>query len=276
MVTARNLVLVTTDGSSHSRRVLPHAAAFARARGDRLALLQVLEDAASQASVLEENATSLRNDGIEGTPLTATQRDGESVSEAIVRFSREQDASLIAMDMRGHGAIHHAIHGSTALDVLAHTELPVLFTGAELGDTPTSQPYRIVVTTDGSPASRDVMRALGPLLTPGAFAVTLLHVHEREPDAAADAAQVSAIGAQLEKDRAFFNPGLDLQTVVREIARLGGVDTAIIEEARHRGACAIAMSSHGVSAQRHLFAGSTALLLLSRSPLPVIMARGAE
>jgi nucleotide-binding universal stress UspA family protein len=271
-----NVILVTTDGSAHSRRVLPHAAAFATARGDRLVLLQVLEDASDEASALEDCATSLRNDGIEGTPLTTTLRDDESVPRAIVRVATEQNATMIAMDTRGHGALHHAIHGSTALEVLSLTELPVLLTGAELGDTPTAEPYRIVATTDGSPASRDVMRALGPLLTPGRFAVTLMQVHERDPDAASEAEQIAGIEAQLNKERAFFAEGLDVDTMVREIARLGGVDTAIIDVARQLGARCIAMSSHGTSAQRHLFAGGMALTLLGRSPLPVIMARGAE
>ena len=183
---------------------------------------------------------------------------------------------MIAMDTRGHGALHHAIHGSTALEVLSLTELPVLLTGAELGDTPATEPYRVLITTDGSSASRDVMRALGPLLTPGAFAVTLLQVHERDPDAASEAAQVAEIEAQLNKERSFFAEGLEIEHMVREIARLGGVDTAIIEVARQLGARCIAMSSHGTSAQRHLFAGGIALTLLGRSPLPVIMARGAE
>ena len=47
---------------------------------------------------------------------------------------------MIAMDTRGHGAIHHAIHGSTALEVLSLTELPVFLTGAELGDAPVTSP----------------------------------------------------------------------------------------------------------------------------------------
>ena len=101
--------------------------------------------------------------------------------QAIVRAAREHDATMIAMDTRGHGAMHHAIHGSTALEVLSLTELPVCLTGAELGDAPATEPYRILITTDGSPASRDVMRALGPLLTPGRFAVTLLQVHGTRP-----------------------------------------------------------------------------------------------
>lgn len=270
------LILVTTDGSAHSRRVLPHAAAFARTRGDRLALLHVLDDASGEASAVEDCATSLRNDGIDGTPLTTLKRDGESIPQAIVRVAREHHATMIAMDTRGHGALHHAIHGSTALEVLSLTALPILLTGGDLGDAPTTEPYRILITTDGSPASRDVMRALGPVLTPGDFVVTLLQVHERDPDAASEAAQVAEIEAQLNKERAFFDEGVQIDTMVREIARLGGVDTAIIEVARELGARCIGMSSHGTSAQRHLFAGGIALTLLGRSPVPVIMARGAE
>lgn len=270
------LVLVTTNGSAHSRRVLPHAAAFAKARGDRIALLQVVDDAADEAPAREDGATSLRNDGIEGTTLTALRRDGESLPQAIVRAAAEHDGTMLAMDTRGHGALHHALLGSTALEVLSLTELPVLLTGAGLSDAPATEPYRIVVTTDGSAASRDVMRALGPLLTPGRMAVTLLQVHERDPDVESEAAQLAEITTQLEKDRAFFAEGVAIDTMVREIARLGGLDTAIIEVARQLGARCIATASHGTSAQRHLFAGSTALTLLGRSPLPVIMARGAE
>jgi nucleotide-binding universal stress UspA family protein len=271
------LVLVTTDGSQHSRRVLPHAATFAKARGDRLALLHVLDNASGRDAAISDGSKALRDAGVEGTPLTTTKQSGENIERAIVRVAAEQGANMIAMDTRGHGALHHAIHGSTALEVLSLTELPVLLTGAGLEDmTSPVEPCRIVVTTDGSSASRDVMRALGLQLAPGRFAVTLLQVHERDPNVTADASAVAEIKAQLEQDRAFFQDGLEIDTQVKEIARLGGIDTAIIETARQVGASAIAASSHGTSAQRHLFAGGTALTLLGRSPVPVIMARGAE
>jgi nucleotide-binding universal stress UspA family protein len=273
---AAGVILVTTDGSAHSRRVLPHAGAFARTRGDRIVLLQVLEGDADETRVLTENETTLRNDGIDGTAIVVSLRDGESVSRAIVRVAGEQGAAMIAMDTRGHGALHHALQGSTSLEVLSLTELPVLLTGAELADAPVTEPYRVLVCTDGSPASRDVIRALGPLLTPGSFAVTLLQVHERDPNEAREGVEETEIAAYLDTLRSFFADGLQIDTRVRVIARLGGVDTAIIEEARAAGARCIALSSHGTTAARHLFAGSIALQLLGRSPLPMIMARGAE
>jgi nucleotide-binding universal stress UspA family protein len=262
MVLEPSVILVTTDGTEHSRHVLPHAETFAKARGDSILTLEVLESG-------EEGTT----DAEIAVPLN----DGESVPEAIVRVANEQGAEMIAMDTRGHGAIHHAIYGSTALGVLSKTKLPVLLTGASLASgVPPSQPYRIVVTNDGSPASQDVIRALAPLLKPGNFAVTLLRIHKHEADVAAEASELAECEAQLNSLRPLFPVGLDVQIRVREITRLGGIDTAIIEEALAEGANAIAASTHGVSAARHLFAGGTALLLLGRSPLPVIMARGGQ
>ena len=257
-----NVILITTDGSEHSLHVVPHAEAFASARGAGTVLVEIVEasqhDAATGAGV-----------------INASLKDGESVPEAIVRVATEQGAGMIAMDTRGHGAIHHAVQGSTALDVLAKTALPVMLTGAHLVEgVPAAEPYRLVVTSDGSPASEDVIRALAPLLTPGRFAVTLLRIHERDANVVAEASELAECEAQLNSLRPLFQTGLEVQTRVREIARLGGVDTAIIEEAQSLGAGAIATSTHGVSAARHLFAGSVALLLLGRSPLPVIMARG--
>jgi nucleotide-binding universal stress UspA family protein len=286
------ILLVTTDGSPHSRRVLPHAAAFARTRGDRIVLLRVVdpqhdvvhepresrEASLNRAlvSALADNATSLRLDGIEGEPLSTMLGEGEKVADAIVRVAAEQGAVMIAMDTRGHDAMHHALHGSNALEVLARTTLPVLLTGAQIADVPATEPYRIVVTSDGSPASEDVIRALAPLLSPGRFAASLLRIHERTSDARAEVAELRACEEQLASLRSFFPDDLEVQTHVREIARMGGIDTAIIEEARRMGARSIAASTHGISARRHLFAGNTALLLLGRSPLPVIMARAPE
>jgi nucleotide-binding universal stress UspA family protein len=275
-VNQSGVILVTTDGSAHSRRVLPHAAAFAKTRGDRLVVLQVIEGGADESTASAEIATTLRNHGIEASVVFTRPQDRESVERAIVRVAAEQSAGMIALDTRGHGALHHALHGSTSLEVLALTELPVLLTGAELADAPVTEPYRVLVCTDGSPASRDVMRALGPLLMPGRFVVTLLQVHEREARAADETAHEANIAAYLESLRPLFAAGLEIETKVRVIVPLGGVDQAIIEEARQTGARCIAVSSHGTTAARHLFAGGTALQLLGRSPLPLIMARGAE
>jgi nucleotide-binding universal stress UspA family protein len=66
---------------------------------------------------------------------------------------------------------------------------------------------------------------------------------------------------------------MSVETLVREIPLGAGVDTTIIETAQELGAHAIAMSTHGHSAGRHVVMGSVAMLLLGRSPLPLLLAR---
>jgi nucleotide-binding universal stress UspA family protein len=283
-------LLVPTDGSFHSLRVLPHAALFAEACEATLMLAKLLKapddivaepdepDAAAIARTLAATESELNeilsNAGISGEVLAAMLQEEEDTAQAILRHSG--DAAMIAMDTRGYGALHHLLQGSVALEVLARTSLPVMLTGAEVLDAGEPQAvYRILATSDGSPASTDVLKALAPLLTPGRFAVTLLRVHEMKPGED-DPAVLRQIQDNLDSLRAIFPPGLALDTKVRNIVPMGGIDTAIIEEARHLGAKAIATSTHGTSAARHLLAGSTALLLLGRSPLPVIMARAQD
>jgi nucleotide-binding universal stress UspA family protein len=291
MDTDKNCMLVTTDGSPHSLRVLRHAAVFARAGEASLKLARLVEPEsdiveeagetaqaalarALAAAVTDLNAV-LENAGLEGEALSASVREDESIAEGLVRLAGEQGAGIVAIDTRGYGALHHLLQGSVAMDLLSKTTLPVMLTGEGIVEA-SSAPgvYRLLATSDGSHASTDVMRALAPLLRPGRFAVTLLRVHETKPDE--DRLQVRAqIQRQLDALRSLFPAGLEVETRIREIVPAGGTDTAIIEEAKRVRAAAIACSTHGMSAARHLIAGSTALLLLGRSPLPVIMA-GAQ
>ncbi|HLF79882.1 MAG TPA: universal stress protein [Dehalococcoidia bacterium] len=290
MNTDRAAILVTTDGSAHSRRILPHADAFARARGSRLLLAEVLnaEEALKGTSegrnallaratdqLLAELRRVLESAGINGEAVATVAKEEEGLfAEVIVRLAEEQGAGVIAMDTRGHGALHHALLGSVALDVLQRTVKPVMLSGPDLGTPPADGvPYRILATNDGSPASQDVLRALARELVPGRFSVTLLRVVERPASGVNEAVVLQEAEAHLRSLFPILPQGVEMAAKVREIARLGGVDTAIIEEAELLGANAIAMSTHGTSARRHLLAGSTALMLLGRSPLPVIMAR---
>jgi nucleotide-binding universal stress UspA family protein len=288
----RPTLLVTTDGSAHSLRILPHAAAFARAWDARLLLGQVLlpKDAHRESgesekfslaragdALLSELKAVLESAGIDGQPVVAVAREEEEISDAILRLAQEHGAGMIAMDTRGHGVVHHMLQGSRALDVLARTTLPMMFSGGELADLPvTRERYRLVATSDGSVASQEVLRALAPVLIAGRFEVSLLRVVEKPPNGEAEADVLRAAEAQLKGIRGLLEDALTVDLKVQEIPRMAGIDTAIIEEAEASGANAIAMSAHGTTAARHLIAGSTALTLLGRSPLPVIIARAQE
>jgi nucleotide-binding universal stress UspA family protein len=265
-------VLVTTDGSSRSHRVLPHAAVLADALGTRVLLVSVVDEAEVPQAKVDLSATLSRL-GIAGDVLAAAAQPKEDVAAAILRLAREADAALVALDSQGHGALHHVLHGSVTHALLRQADRPLLVGGPNLEPPASREPYGLLITTDGSPASEAVLRALAPLLTPDRFEVTLLRVHEHESAGEDNAAALEACQRQLEQARALLPEALKVTLLVREIPRGGGVDTAIIEKALELNVRAIGLSTHGMSASEHVLMGGLATLLLGRSPLPLILAR---
>lgn len=282
-------VLVTTDGSARSLHILPHAAALASAIGGKLVLLRVLDpllDAGNQfalklgeavektrAAWLEEMRAALAGARVDAQPVVAEKERGEDTWDTIIRIAADHAAGVIAMDSRGSGAIRHALLGSVAMGLVGHTELPVMVSGPNIQPPAASRAgYRIVATTDGSPASTAVVRALEPLLAAGRVDVTLLRLcwpGTGEHSAIDCAAQVKQLRQQL--------PGSERITEdVREVALVSGAGPAIISAAEDIGASAIAMATHGHSARYHLFGGSTALTVVEQSPLPVILSRSIK
>lgn len=265
-------IIATTDGSAHSKRIVGHAAALAKALNGELVLLSIVDANASRDEMASELAATLRHANLEATPLVEALRQDEDVPDAILRIAAEQDASMLAMDSRGHGAIRQALVGSVAMDLLSRTSLPVMLSGENTETPSTTGPYRIVVTSDGSHDSTHIFRALAPLLPTSGVALTLLRVYEpRQGDD--EAREMAAAEAQLTQLKTVLPSQVPAEIFVRKIIPGGGVDIAIIEKAREIDANAIALSTHGVSAARHLLMGSTASLLLGRSPVPIILAR---
>jgi nucleotide-binding universal stress UspA family protein len=284
-------VLATTDGSARSLRAIPHAARFARAIATDLYLLRALDprlDAASQlnislAAAIEavsqrweaELARTLCDASVDGQPVVRPMLRGEDPNDTILRVAGELGAELVAMDTRGTGAIRHALLGSCAMSLLRGTGLPVMLTGDCISPPLADDRYRLVVTSDGSPASRDILLALRPLLDGARIQLTLLRVYEPRVGDAGEAAETAACEAGLAELAELIPAGPEVTTLVRTVDGLETVDAAIIRVAAELGADAIAASTHGYSAARHLLAGSTALGVLSRSPVPVIFARAA-
>jgi nucleotide-binding universal stress UspA family protein len=188
--------------------------------------------------------------------------------------ARRTDAAVLALDSRGHGALRHVLHGSVMHDLLRDTDRLLLVSGPNVDPpAPEAMPYRILITNDGSPASEAVLRALAPLLMAGRFEATLLRVHEHEPGGHDDVAAIAACEYELARARQLLPASLAVTTMVREIPRGAGVDTAIIEKALEISAQAIAMSTHGMSARNHVMMGSVATTMLGRSPVPLLLAR---
>lgn len=268
------LILCTTDGSHQSTHVLPHAAAFAQAAGMEIALTRIYEpDGRAEDDGDRERAlhAALSQYGIGGRVVVAEREKGEETAAAIARVAKESQAAMIAMDSRGVGAMRHAIFGSTAINVLRNSPCPVFVTGPAAGPASTADPYRLAITTDGSPASRAAFVKLGPILESSCIPVTVIGVYVQ---ALADA----PLTIELERREATCRaaaamlPTCIAQTVgVTRAEGLERTEHAIVRAAHEADASAIAMGTHGRGRSLHLFLGSVALGTVERSDLPVIL-----
>lgn len=281
-------ILVTTDGSERSLCVLPHAARFATALGAELVLMRVLDprtDASKEVAPTLEEATArvrerwtaelrevLAARGIAGEICIAGRKWGEDIPSAIHRAADELEATLLAMDSRGTGAIRHALLGSVTMGVISRADLPVMTLGGCPPAPGHTGPYHLLVTSDGSPDSRSVIPGLGEILSPGKTKVTLLQVvvmKALEPEAEAEARGMLDLRPLLERIPA----GVPATAMVRVVPPGAGIDTAIAGAAADVGADAIASATHGHSARRHLVAGSTALGVVKLAGVPVILVK---
>jgi nucleotide-binding universal stress UspA family protein len=215
--------------------------------------------------------TALAEHGIGGRVIVAEREKNEDTAAAIVRVASEAGASVIAMDSRGVGALRHAIFGSTAINVLRKSLCPVFVTGPAAGPPSTADPYRIAITTDGSPASRAAFLKLGPLLETACLPVEVISVYVEALGDAPLTIELERCEATCRAAAAMLPQCIDWSVGVTRAAEFERTEHAIIRAAHEAGASTIAMGTHGRGRSLHLFLGSVALGTVERSDLPVIL-----
>ncbi|MGH2608823.1 MAG: universal stress protein [Tepidiformaceae bacterium] len=274
--------LVTTDRSESSLRTIPHAAALARAASAEIVLLRVFDPRLDAVNEIDPSLASAsqrvaarwqidleqvaREHGVQGPALVVIKGQREAVRDTIVRVADEQGVALIAMGTGGASKLRHLFVGSVATGVVASkTPLAVMLTRADMREPRAGATYRLLVTNDGSPAAMDVIRELAPVLAQVGPEVTLLRAHQA--GAAAD------LLTELEAVAREFPEGVHVTPRVESLGGQMKAADVILRVAEEVGADAIAMSTHGHSALRHVFAGSVTMDVLGASPIPVIVGR---
>lgn len=279
------MIIVTTDGSERSRHAIPHAAAFARAVGSALRLLRVIDPEETESGALSwpkrlkaaiarmEDALSAVtvDEGVEAEPAVGVLYKGESTAQAILRCADEAGAEMIVMDSRGHGAVRHALLGSVAMGVLGGSDIPVMVTGPAIAAPPAVDGYRVLVTSDGSKASESVLTALAPFLS--RLQVDLINVYLPRLGDAGEQAEMAAAYKQLANLQGRLPRSAHCHTIVRCALDLERPERIVIDTAREIGANALAMSTRGHGASRHVLLGSFAAACLGQSHVPIILAR---
>ena len=280
-------VIVATDGSDHSLRVLPHADCLASNLGAEIELVRVVErdDVNPEPGETLTAAIDRTRKRMEGQMEADLERFGITGDVRVIVSAEDVPPSqslltiganglLLAMHSRGRGGIARFLQGSVALGVLRQVAQPVMLGGPELLPPPRVEgAYRLLVTTDLSPDADNCLRLIAPLLEKGNFEVTLLYVHLHAPGGVDNAAERARHESALLQRCEYLPSSVSVKTRLREIPIGGGIDTAIMEVATEVGAHAIAMATHGTSARRNVLMGSVAMSILGRSRLPLLVAR---
>jgi nucleotide-binding universal stress UspA family protein len=215
-------VLITTDGSARSHRIIPHAMGLAKACGARMVFCQVMDPKndvvqepgedrkAAVSRGLQRLEGELRDTrarfGLDGNDLVVEPQPDESLAAAILRGASQVDADVIAIESHGAGMIRSAILGSVAMGVVKAASVPVLVGGPGVEPVPPLGPFKIVATTDGSPGSEAIFRMMAPLVEGANLEVKILRVFMVEAGLTEEEA-VAQLRPELERARALLPAG---------------------------------------------------------------------
>jgi len=140
-------ILVATDGSKLSRKAVEAASELAADFGAVLTIVRVVPhfqktffDGSSVLSIqemtaiekeLEEKAQASLNQLLKTTvarhiSVNTVVTKSSNVSDALLKVAKKAKADLIVMASHGRGGIKRVLIGSETLQVLTHSEIPVL------------------------------------------------------------------------------------------------------------------------------------------------------
>ncbi|MGQ9559365.1 MAG: universal stress protein [Candidatus Oleimicrobiaceae bacterium] len=115
-------IVAAYDGSEHANRALQLAGFFAERLGAKITVLNVADDPELGARLCAEGVEYLRAYQAEVDSASLTGRP----DAAIVDFARTHNHDLIIMGAYGHSRIREAILGSTTVQIMRKSPIPVL------------------------------------------------------------------------------------------------------------------------------------------------------
>lgn len=297
-------ILLPTDFSDASRQALLPAVALARQFEAALTLLYVVPTTlpaefshlgltlethrlASEAEriLAEFRARELPHD----LTVQTLVKDGGAAFQ-INETAQAMEADLIVLSTHGYTGLRHAWLGSTAERVVRHAPCPVLVIRAnplplrfpQDGDT-LAHFKHILIPTDFSPASDKAMIYAAALGTRDDATYRMLHVIEPPPYPEFGYAHVPAREAEL-RGEALERLEVEGQRMLggtlmkrtEKRVRAGRASFEIAAEARDAGCDLIVAGTHGRSALKTLFLGSTAEEMIRHATVPVLIVRERE
>lgn len=291
-------LLVTYDGSSASASVFRPAERLARRLGADIVLLRIDDprgnDERRGAAYFQELEAAWQREldkiaAAMSCPARAEVRrliEHAWVTDAIVDAAVEVRADLIVMATRGENELRHAFIGSIALGVMARSPIPLVLvrSGSEVPSEERARsegPPRLLVTYDGSSSSRAVFGPAAEIARASGGEIVLVWIHQPihlevalQPDPGKREREIAQIEATMAAE--LESAGATLPCPHRVIVRpLTNDRWSVVDEIRavaaEVDADLICMATRGHSGLRHLLFGSTALEMVGRSELPIML-----
>lgn len=143
---------------------------------------------------------------------------------------------------------------------------------------------RLLLTYDGSDASRKAFPAAAVLARATAGEIIILRVYHPtremvthpEPERREEAIRKAEAEWKAELERTAASIGENVRPVIRRLGERWNVVDEILAVAKESGVDIICMATQGDSALRHFFIGSTAMEVLARSPVPVLLVNAGQ
>ena len=255
-----DVVIVPVDDVVGGRRVVPMGAVLASALSVPLQLATVVSPGVDTLESRLELAELGR--GFCGDVLPPRIIESNDVGAALCQVAA-QERALLCMGTRGRSALGSLVIGSTAFDVVADSDRPVVLVGPHARLSALD-----VVLVALRPGSVTSTRALPPAARIAAGAGAAMHVIgviAPNPLAADEAEVERAIAADLDR-----LPDLPGPVQVRVVGA-GDVAGSILWAAEDLGADLVAMATHGRGPLARLALGSIAQQVVHRATCPVLV-----
>ena len=274
-------VVVGLDGAAQSLQALEHAGRFARAFEHELVGVQVVDPVPEETISPEkgrlrvaQRAAKLERDlapdlaRFDGRMRTVYLQAGEKVAPALVRAAAEEGAVLLAVAARSTGRWKRALLGSVALEVLSRDHLPLMLTGPAIKPPSGEEGYRILFLSDDAVGAAALARLLHPALARSEARVTILHVNT-----GGEASHLDRIAFEHRVARitGLLSENDTVTGRLEQVAAPQEILSRTLAIAGEVGADAFALATSSHRLKRRLWGGSTALSLLARSALPLIV-----
>jgi len=257
-------IVVPLDGTETSERILPHLSELFKAADAEMRFIHVYDWSAPGFTRGRDYLKALAGRLADRFPHAQTELlRGDQPAFEIMRYSVVNHADMIAMTTRGSSGVRKLLFGSTALELMRHSQIPLFLARPSC---PARPICKILVPLDGSKTSQGILPVVADLAKGAGARVRFLTVLP-------EVGVAELASRALKRVEAAFNKrGIPVETEVKP----GDPVKTILQSARDDGADLIALGTHGRTGGERFFVGSVAESVIQGAERPLLLRRTAR